>query len=467
MPERTQVGGSFRDPNGFVFFSEGTLYRQVNNSYQRHYDLLLSSGLYEELVSRRLLIAHNECDCLSQGNDHIYKVLRPLPVPFISYPYEWCFSQLKDAALVTLDIQKRALAHRMVLKDASAYNIQFLDGKPLLIDTLSFETYEDGRAWVAYRQFCQHFLAPLVLMSRKDIRLSQLLRIYMDGIPLDLAASLLPKRTFFNIGIAMHLWFHARAQGRVKGKPDESSVRARNRLSRRDLVNICDSLQSTIAGLKWDHGSTSWANYYEGDSYLKEGFDNKREIVREFLDIANPKCVWDLGANTGEYSRIASQRGVLTISMDSDPGVVEQNYLQSRRQKEKNLHPLWYDLTNPSAGIGWANDERQGLSERNRADCILALALVHHIAISNNVPLCKIAEYFVSLSEWLIIEFVPKGDQKVQALLASREDVFEDYKQNMFEEVFSEIYVIVRSTQIKSANRILYLMRRRERMQSA
>ena len=196
MPERAQLGGSFRDPNGFVFVSEGTLYRQVNKSYQRHYDLLYSSGLYEALVSRHLLIAHDECDYLPHGNDQIYKVLRPLPVPFVSYPYEWCFSQLKDAALVTLDLQKRALAHNMVLKDASAYNIQFLDGKPLLIDTLSFETYEEGRAWVAYRQFCQHFLAPLVLMSQKDIRLSQLLRVYIDGIPLDLAASLLPKRTY-------------------------------------------------------------------------------------------------------------------------------------------------------------------------------------------------------------------------------------------------------------------------------
>ena len=260
----------------------------------------------------------------------------------------------------------------------------------------------------------------------------------------------------------MHIRFHARAQGRVRGQPKKSSGKASNQLSRRDLVNICDNLRSTIVGLKWDHGRTAWANYYEGDSYQDEGFDNKREIVREFLNVVNPSCVWDLGANIGEFSRIASQSGVLTVSMDSDPGVVEENYLQCRRQKEKNLHPLWSDLTNPSAGIGWANDERQALSSRNKADCIMALALVHHIAISNNVPLSKIAEYFASLAEWLIIEFVPKTDQKVQTLLSSREDVFEEYNQNRFQEVFSEVYVIAHSRQIKNSNRVLYLMRRKQ-----
>ncbi len=454
-------GGSFRDPSGFVFVSQGIVYRQVNERYQSEYDNLMSCGLYDELVRRQLLISHSE-SCHPPASSHrCYKILRPEQIPFVSYPYEWSFSQLKDAALVTLDVQKRALAHNMILKDASAYNIQFLDGRPLLIDTLSFETYEKGRAWIAYRQFCQHFLAPLVLMSHKDIRLSQLLRRYIDGIPLDMAVSLLPKRTCLNTGIAMHMWFHARAQARVARQPKNPSGKARRRLSKRDLVNICDSLRSTIVGLKWDHGRTAWANYYEGDSYQNEGFQSKREIVKEFLTIVNPKCVWDLGANTGEFSRIASQSGVLTISADSDPGVVEKNYLQSRRHKETNLHPLWSDLTNPSAGIGWANDERQTLSARIKADCIMALALVHHIAISNNVPLGKIADYFASLAEWLIIEFVPKSDQKVQTLLASRDDIFEQYSQNSFQAVFSEAYEIVRSTPIKCSDRIIYLMRRK------
>ena len=171
--------GSFRDSNGFVFWQDGALYRQVNTSYKDNYEHLMESGLYEVLVSGGLLLPHEEVNIQSSQPDLAYKVIRPELIPFISYPYEWCFSQLKDAALTTLEIQKTCLDFGMSLKDCSAYNIQFRKGKPVLIDTLSFEKYREGQPWVAYRQFCQHFLAPLALMSHKDIRLNQLLRVYI------------------------------------------------------------------------------------------------------------------------------------------------------------------------------------------------------------------------------------------------------------------------------------------------
>ena len=362
---------------------------------------------------------------------------------------------------MTLAAQKRSLAHDMTLKDASAFNIQFLYGKPLLIDTLSFEEYQEGQAWVAYKQFCQHFLAPLLLMSHKDIRLSQLTRIYIDGIPLDIAAALLPKRTYLRLGIAMHVHLHARAQKRYAGVDLPTAQASKKRLNKNSLMNIVNSLQSTIDGLKWDHGHTSWSSYYDGDSYQEEGFYHKQELVKDLLSTINPSCVWDLGANTGVYSRIASQQGIFTVSMDSDPGVVEANYLRSKQQKEQNLHPLLIDLTNPSAAIGWSNSERDSLAERSRADCLLALALIHHIAISNNVPLIKIANYFASLAEWLIVEFVPKNDDKVRQLLSSREDIFAKYSQSGFEEQFGERYEIIRSHRVQSSERILYLLRRK------
>lgn len=463
MRDIKAIGGSFRDPHGFVFVFDRTVYRQVNARYQRDYDKLISSGLYHDLVTSRLLVAHTDVTRDFTLSPDAYKVIRPQQLPFISYPYEWCFSQLKDAALTTLEILRRALGHGLILKDASAYNIQFWDGKPLLIDTLSFESYQEGQAWIAYKQFCQHFLAPLVLMSHKDISLSQLLRVHMDGIPLGLAASLLPKRAWFNTGVVIHLLLQARAIRRYAGRTVPLGSSINKRLNKKSLLQIVDHLRATIAGLSWQPGRTPWAEYYEGDSYAQSAFEHKQELVSRFLDIVNPMCVWDLGGNTGVFSRIAAAGGAFTVSIDSDPGAVEANYMHTRSEELLNIHPLLIDLANPSAGIGWANKERKNLTDRSKADCILSLALIHHIAISNNVPLKMIAEFFSALAEWLIIEFVPKGDKKVQLLLASRKDIFDGYSQIGFETSFAECYELVQSQKISSSDRVLYLFRRRER----
>ena len=459
MPGIERIRSSFRDPSGFVFVHDGRLYRQVNRSYQAHYEQLMGGGLYDELVERGLLVAHAEVDRLPSQDADSFKTLQPQRVPFISYPYEWSFSQLKDAAQATLAIQRRALARGMSLKDASAYNIQFVDGKPRLIDTLSFEPYQEGRAWVAYRQFCQHFLAPLALMSHKDIRLSQLSRVYMDGIPLDLAAALLPRRASLNLGLLTHLRLHARAQTRYSAKP--GAAQNSRQLSKDGLLNIIDNLRATIRGLRWKAGGTAWADYYDGDSYRESGFTHKEQLVGEVLDIIRPGEVWDLGANTGHFSRLASQRGALAVSMDSDASVVEVNYRRAKRERDAKLHPLLIDLTNPSGGIGWASEERDSLADRSQADCVMALALLHHLAISSNLPLAMIADFFASLAEWLIIEFVPKSDKKVHTLLASREDIFADYTQAGFEQAFAKLFEIVRSQQIDDSERSLYLLRRR------
>lgn len=455
-----RIGGSFRDPSGSVFSADGTIYRQVNRSYQNQYDQLMQSGLYKDLTSRELLIPHAEVEHALLDDPAVYKILQPQQLPLVTYPYEWSFSQLQDAALLTLAVLKRCLAHDMILKDASAYNVQFLAGKPLLIDSLSFEACQPGQAWQAYEQFCQHFLAPLALMSYRDVRLSQLLRVHLDGIPLDLAVALLPKRSWLNLGLSLHLHLHARAQKRYRGTAPTANTR-RKRLDKKDLLNIADSLRSTVSGLRWDHQQTDWAGYYAGDSYLETGFNSKRQIVSDFIDLAKPNCLIDLGANTGLFSRIASQRGIFTISVDSDPGAVEANYQNAKQTKETCIQPMLIDLTNPSADIGWANSERDALVKRCQADCLLALALIHHLAISNNLPLGKIASYFAAMAEWLIIEFVPKSDKKVQQLLTARDDIFVDYSQIGFERAFTDFYAIVESADIENSARRLYLLRRR------
>ncbi len=449
---------SFRDPGGFLFRREGTLYRQINNSCREDYDCLMQSGLYEDLVSRQALIPHEEVEVPPKQPENAYIVIQPEEIPFVSYPYEWSFSQLKEAALVTLDIERTALEHGMTLKDASAYNIQFRNGKALLIDTLSFERYREGDPWVAYRQFCQHFLAPLALMAHRDIRLSQLLRVYIDGVPLDLASSLLPGRTRLKPGLAMHIHMHAKSQAKYA---DTLETVERPKLARNALLGLLDNLSTTTKSLAWQPAGTEWADYYTETNYSAAGFEHKKKIVAEFLDLAQPRSVWDLGANVGVFSRLASERGIPTVAFDIDPACVELNTLDIRKNNEQNLLPLLLDLTNPSPGIGWQNAERDSLIGRGPVDMVFALALIHHLAISNNVPFERIAGFFAEISDYLVIEFVPKTDSQVRKLLANREDVFMDYSLDVFEERFGEQFTIIRKESIEDSSRVLYLMRAR------
>jgi ribosomal protein L11 methylase PrmA len=462
MPENPTMSdeghpSSFRDPSGFLFRKDRHLLRQVNRIYQPDYDALIASGLYKFLTDKGWLIPHRESDAAPLLPALAYKVIQPDPVRCISYPYEWCFSQLKDAALLTLKIAKAAIRHGMLLKDASAYNIQYHEGKPVLIDTLSFEKYVEGEPWIAYRQFCQHFLAPLALMAHTDVRLNQLMRVYIDGIPLALAAKLLPLRTRFSPGLALHLHMHAGLQ--EKAAPSAGGNNPQKRVSRTALLGLIESLQDTARQLQWKAAGTEWVEYYEENNYTEDSFRAKKELVGEFLGRMKPGWIWDLGGNTGVFSRIAAGKGNDVICFDNDYGAVERNYLTAKAQKEIRLLPLVLDLTNPSPAIGWSNRERESFLERGPADGVLALAVVHHLAIGNNLPLDRIADFFALCGPQLIVEFIPKEDSQVRRLLSTRKDIFTEYTREKFEAVFQRVYTIEKSVPIPESKRILYLMK--------
>lgn len=415
----------------------------------------MDSGLYQKLVKAGLLIPHVDAQQIPAEPEAVFKIIQPERVPFISYPYEWSFGQLKDAALATLSIQKRAFKVGMSLKDASAYNIQFVRGRATLIDTLSFAIHNEGEPWVAYRQFCQHFLAPLALMALRDVRLNQLLRVYMDGVPLDLASELLPARTRLNLGLLTHIHLHASAQKRFAG----ADVRSRRgSLSKQALAGLTESLESTIRKLDWTPRGTEWGNYYDITNYSDAAFEHKKQLVADWTKRIHPVLVWDLGANNGVFSRVAGEAGAYLVSFDVDPAAVEQNYRQAKNDKAENILPLLLDLTNPSPAIGWANRERESFGARGPADLVLALAVIHHLAISNNVPLPQLAEFLAQTGKWLVVEFVPKVDSQVQKLLVSRRDIFPAYTRKGFEAAFKGNFSIHEAVDIRESERVLYLM---------
>jgi hypothetical protein len=457
MPDSSQLTASFRDPSGFLFTRDGVLFRQVNRSYADEYTRLMESGLYEKLVKAGLLIPHVEADQPPAQAESAFKVIQPERVPFISYPYEWSFSQLKDAALATLSIQKRALKAGMSLKDASAYNIQFVRGKATLIDTLSFGLYKEGQPWDAYRQFCQHFLAPLALMSRVDVRLNQLLRVYIDGIPLDLASRLLPFGTRLDFGLLTHIHIHAGAQTRyadAEVKRDAPS----GRMNQNAFLGLIESLEGAVKKLEWKPAGTEWGNYYDITNYSDAAFEHKKQLVGEWAARIQPSLTWDLGANNGTFSRLAVAAGAFTVAFDVDPAAVEQNYRSVKSDKTPNMLPLVLDLTNPSPALGWANRERNSFTQRGPADLVLALAVIHHLAISNNVPLPQLADFFAEAGKRLVIEFVPKSDSQVKKLLSTRLDIFPSYTLEGFEAAFSPRFRILEKLNLQESERTLYFM---------
>lgn len=440
-----------------MFERKGALLRQVNHSYNATYDRLNASGLYRSLIGKGLLIAHSEVDAAPFDPTTAARVIQPDLVPFVSYPYEWCFSQLKAAALQTIAIQRCALDSDFSLKDASAFNIQFVDGKPILIDSLSFEEYEAGKPWVAYRQFCRHFLGPLALMSLVDPR-NTFSRCDLDGPPLDLTSRLLPWRTWLDPRLLIHLHWHARAQKSYGSRATNARAGV---FSRQALLGLLDSLENAVQNLRWASAQSEWAGYYSETNYSDTATAQKMELVASFLLATQPSSVWDFGANTGRYSRLAAESGARTVAFDIDPACVDRHYRAIMANDQRRLLPLVLDLANPSPALGWDHSERDSLLDRGPVDLVMALALVHHLAIVNNLPLRRIASFFRRAGRHLIVEFVPKSDSQTQRLLAGRTDIFAEYSQGHFEAAFSEYFTIVRVEPILDSDRTLYLMRAR------
>jgi cyclopropane fatty-acyl-phospholipid synthase-like methyltransferase len=418
----------------------------------------MESGLYERLVSEGFLIPHEESD--ARGTKEAWKVIKPAQVPFISYYYEWPFGMLKDAALTTLAIQKRALEYGMSLKDSSAFNIQFVKGKPVLIDTLSFERYQEGKPWIAYEQFVENFLIPLYLMAKVDVRLGRLMSVFMNGVPLEVGAAMLPFKTRFDLSLAIHVFAHANAQKKYSDKKLSAQTKSK-RFTKNALRGLIDNLEGAVKRAKWEPVGTQWADYYEEDknNYKNESFRHKMELVEKFLKKAGAKKVWDIGANTGIFSKIAADMGADTLSFDIDYGAIERNYQELvKKDGNEKILPLFLDLATPTPAVGWENVERQSVWQRGPADVVMGLAVIHHLAITFKAPFSYQAQAFSKMGKYLIVEFVDKTDSQVQLLVTNRDDILDYYTKKNFEEAYSEFFKIIEQVPIKGSKRTLYLM---------
>lgn len=464
-PAVSRHPASWRDPAGFVYTRDGVLLRQVQPAWAEEWGAFATSTLAKRLVDTGRLVGWQDAPTSEAFDGSAAAVIRPEVVPFVSYPYEWTFGQLKDAALLTLEVQAAAIAADWTLKDATAYNVAFRGVTPVLVDHLSFQRLPPESPWVAYQQFCEQFLAPLALMARRDVRMGLMLRDQLDGIPLDLAATLLPGRTKLRLGLGAHIHLHARSQRSHAGdarKPTEV------RLSRSRLSALIESLQGTVKGLRWEPSGTEWADYADKGHLSYEGGtpDAKGAIVRDLLAAMGPvsgRTCWDLGANTGRFSAIAAAQGYRVLSFDIDPAAAERHYRALRAAGRTDTTPLVMDLADPSPGLGWAGRERASLVDRADADVILALALVHHLGIGRNVPLAMVLDLFADLSPQAVVEWVPRGDPMVDVLLASREDVFTDYTTEGFEAAVADRFDVSSRTVIPGSPRVMYHLVRRPR----
>lgn len=461
MKPTTRHNSSFRDPSGYVFLEKGKIKRVINPIYFKQYISLRDSGFYHKLFNNKLLIPHEE---LSASDSEI--VLEPEQIPFITYPYEWCFNQYKEAALLTLKLQKTSLEKGYSLKDASAFNITFYKGAAIFIDTLSFDFYRENYPWRAYKQFVSHFVGPLLLAHYHGSQSLKLMSEFIDGIPIKMLASMLPFKSKLNPVIYTNVHLLAKFEG--KHSEDYEGKTQVKTLTKSAQLKIIKSLYDFIKKLQLQE-YTEWGNYYDKTNYSDGAFTSKDQLINTWIGKLEPKHIIDVGGNDGTFVRQISYKNLeQALVCDVDNNAVDANYIKLKKNNETYMTPFVLDVLNPSPSIGFNNTERSSFLERIadfKPDVTLALALIHHISLSGNVTFGMSAKFFATFSKYLIIEFPKKNDSWVQRLLNAKAEYknhFDFYTIENFEEAYSEWFQIIEKKEVKGSERVLFLFKRLE-----
>lgn len=460
--------GSFRDRTGRIVHYDGQIYRVLNDAALAQWEYISATRFFRRFcdagrVVETVRVLPQEEPPVVDRRDWA-AVLRHARIPYVSYPYEWCFDMLRDAALLQIDLLLAALDEGAILKDATPYNVQWVGSEPVFIDVASFERLAPGAPWIGYRQFCELYLYPLLLQAYKNVSFQPWLRGRLEGIPAAEMRALLSWRDFLRAGILTHVVLQASAQARL-GK---QSGRLRGELKRAGfhqglIVANVRRLRRLVEQLTWDPGASIWSEYASTHSYTQPGMDAKKAFVRDAAAERFRELVWDIGANTGVFSRLVAPHARTVVAMDGDHATINRLYAELRREGQRTILPLVVNLADPSPGLGWLGSERRPLGERGRPELVLCLALIHHLVIGSHVPLASVVSWLLDVGDELIVEFAARDDAMVQLLLGNKGERYEDYDQAKFEQLLAADGTIVRSAPVPGGTRTLYQVRSRRR----
>lgn len=454
--------GSFRDPAGRVFIEQDRVLRAIYPMGCDNFEAAKDAGILDTLIAKGMLV---EADSADEG---LAERLDPKPchllshpqIPFISYPYEWTFSQLKAAAMLHLELHLEALKSGFTLCDATAYNVQFRGTRPVFIDHLSIVPYEDGEIWTGHRQFCMQFLNPLILWAKRGVVPNAWYRGTVEGIPPEDLAPLLKRRDKMSFTVLAHVVTQARAHKKALATETKERIVSARKLPKRSLVAMLEGLKDYIKGLELPGGRSVWSDYAEDNSYNAEKRAEKHDFVAAMASSLQPEMMFDIGCNSGDFTATALDAGAKSVvAFDFDYGALERAYSRFS-QSDSPVLPLWLDAANPSPAQGWANAERASLGERGKIDAMVALAVIHHIAIGRNVPLDMAVDWLIGLAPNGVIEFPNKDDVMVRKLLANRKDIFPDYTEEAFLHHVGARAAIVEQKKLGEDGRLIVQYRR-------
>jgi hypothetical protein len=458
--------GSFRDRDGRIYRHAGRIIRGVSAAALEEFRKLEATAFYRKFLEKGKLVSSevlppDRVPLPEEVKDQWAGFIEHQRIPVISYPYEWTFGMLRDAALLQLDLVEAAILEGMSLKDATPYNIQFLDGSPVFIDIPSFETPPDGTPWVGYRQFCEMFLFPLMLQSYKGIHFQPLMRASIDGIGVQTAARLFGFRDRFRSGVTTHVWLQAKLDSRYGGTRQNvrSDLKSAGFNKELILANV-RKLRKLVTKLSWKGEGSEWGGYEEFHNYSESDHERKEAFIADCVADSGADLVWDIGCNTGQFSKIAAQHATRVLAMDLDHFAVERLYREVKDVGMTRILPLVQNIADPSPSWGWRNRERLDLQARARPDLLLCLALIHHVVISANVPMDEFIAWLSDQSDQLVIEYVSRSDEKVKTLLRNKEDKYSDYSREGLEMALGRHFQIVRQQNLESGNRHLYWCRK-------
>ena len=450
--------GSFRDPAGYIYYENNRVFRKLSPDGAKRYLELFDNDIISKSISKGFLIETKEIKDNSEPEvNNKDLILEHEKIPYISYPYEWSFLQLKDAAIFHLDFHLFLLKNNATLIDASAYNIQFVGSKLKFIDVLSIKKYSDGEHWTGHKQFCENFLNPLILKSKKGIKFNNWFKGNLEGIETGELNSLLSLFDKFSYNIFAHVYLLNKLEQKYKSqKTLKPIVKNKNKISKKNLISLLSQLKKFILKIKDYKSTTIWEGYSKNNSYSSQEEIKKKDCVTKFCQKNNFNLIADIGCNDGDYSIIALDngcKGVVGFDFDINTINVAYNYA---KKNNINFLPLYFDASNPSSNIGWYQNERKGFIERAKFNAIIALAFEHHLAIAKNIPLDSVINWLISLAPSGLIEFVPKNDETIQKMIELKGDIFPNYSEKNFEEHLSKNAKIVSKTIVSESGRVIY-----------